>query len=151
MKVAKIIGLVIILGVGIPLIITIWNVAGGKYISKSPSTNSKTQTNQTQNATVRFVTPKSNEQWQQGKTYSVKWSGGGTKVALFLIDKSLESTSESLKIVDRITPLDNSGSYEYTVPTQISGTFKWCLDTDLNNPTNSSEVCSDYFSIGQVQ
>lgn len=98
---------------------------------------------------ISVTAPTAQDTWQAGKTYTIKWTGGNNadKVGLFLYSTALLAPGSpvSASIQDRITPIDNTGLYQYTVPSGVQGKFKWCVD-DLSN-INNTEACSGYFEI----
>ncbi|MBU4299444.1 hypothetical protein KJ636_05385 [Patescibacteria group bacterium] len=92
---------------------------------------------------VIIIAPHANAVWLRSQTYSIVWRGGPAKVGLFLVDKSLETTSASLSQVE-ISMVDNESGYLYTVPQELKpGIYKWCIDGDMARDW----VCTDYFAI----
>lgn len=91
---------------------------------------------------VKIVAPKEGDRWQQGQTYSISWNEGAAKVDLFLHDVAIKAQGESVSIVDRIYGVQNSGNYEYQVPSEMEpGLYTWCISS------NEDYVCSGQFSV----
>lgn len=92
------------------------------YIPATSSQNIPTPT--TASAKLKILFPTKNDLLKPGKTYTLKWSGGSDQIQIFLIDTSLESQGESVATVDRLYGINNSGSYDYTIPSTIKpGTY----------------------------
>lgn len=104
---------------------------------KTDSTSVKTSASSSSDVQITF--PTGGEKLETGKTYTLKWKGGGdSTITIFLIDSSLESKGASVSISDRIYGLKNTGSYDYTLPTRLeSGTYKITI----------GRASSDYFKI----
>lgn len=82
--------------------------------------------------------PTSSDTLTEGQTYTLKWSGGPDPIQIFLINQTLESQGQSIAISDRVYGVKNTGSYSYTVPTNLtSGNYKF----EIGN------MSSDYFQI----
>lgn len=75
---------------------------------------------------IRF--PAAGERLEKGKTYTLQWDGGDDTVSIFLIDSALEKKGASVSISDRIYGIENTGSYNYTVPERLEeGTYKFTI------------------------
>lgn len=77
------------------------------------------------NPSLQIIFPKGGEKLIKGKSYTFKWSGGDSVIAIFLVDSSLESKGASVSLTDRLYGIPNKGSYLYTFPARIqAGTYK---------------------------
>jgi len=82
--------------------------------------------------------PTSSDTLTEGQTYTLKWSGGPDPLQIFLVSQKLESQGQSVATVDKVYGVKNTGSYNYTVPTNLTpGSYKF----EIGNLT------SDYFQI----
>jgi len=91
---------------------------------------------------IQILSPVGGEQWVSGQTYAIHWTGGGGKISIYLIDKSLEPEGGSISKSWTMDGLPNSGSYSFTVPNSLKGTYKFYVSDTLGNYTYSN-----YFSI----
>jgi len=89
--------------------------------------------------TSSITFPTSSDVLIKGKMYTLAWKPSQQgETQIFLIDKAFESKGVSVSIVDRVYHLPDTGSYRYTIPSNIpSGTYKFTIGT----------YTSDYFSI----
>lgn len=94
---------------------------------------------------IKILTPQKDGVWQRGQTYKLEWTGGGEKVNIFLINKQIaEEVGASVSASERLYGLENSGSYEYTVPKVLTeGTYQWHIFDMSGNAIGYS----DYFEI----
>lgn len=87
-------------------------------------------------STGEVIFPTANSSLVKGQTYTLRWSGGGDEktIAIFVIDKSLESQGVSVSAGDRVYDVPNTGTYSYTVlPTLKEGEYKLQIGT-LTSP-----------------
>lgn len=91
---------------------------------------------------MTVISPKEGDVWQAGQAHQILWSGEGEKVSIFLIDQSLEPVGQSAAISWRVDGLDNTGSYEFTVPAELkTGNYKISVSSDVSGSS------SGYFKI----
>lgn len=92
---------------------------------------------QTEKSTFLFPTQK--DTLIKGQTYTLRWHGGPPTIeAMFLINKALQKEGVSVSIADRAYNIKNTGSYQFTVPTNIpDGLYQ----------IEAGPLTSDYFEI----
>ncbi|HVT01235.1 MAG TPA: Ser-Thr-rich GPI-anchored membrane family protein [Patescibacteria group bacterium] len=83
--------------------------------------------------------PKGGETLRKGQTYVIEWQGGPEgDIAIFLQNQAAEKEGVSVSLVDRVYGVNNTGSYNYTIPDNIpNGMYRFQIG-NLN---------SQYFSI----
>lgn len=129
------------------IIVALVLVAAWLWKTKGSQTNLNLQPTPTPTATTstsQVIFPTSSDTLSEGQTYTLKWSGGPNPIQIFLINQSLESQGQSVATSDRVYGIKNTGSYNYTVPTNLTpGSYKF----EIGN------LSSDYFQIasGRVQ
>lgn len=86
-----------------------------------------------------FTFPTSQDTLEKGQTYTLKWSGGPPTIeAMYLVNRALQKEGVSVAIADRAFNVENTGSYEFTIPTNIpSGQYQ----------IQAGTLSSDYFEI----
>lgn len=109
-------------------------VAESVRVSLSPSPTST--------SAIKVISPKSEDIWMVGHTYEIKWTGGSDEVSIYLTDKSLESQSASISKSWSIDNVKNIGSYKFTVPIGLRGTYRFNISDREGN-----YAYSDYFTI----
>ncbi len=90
----------------------------------------------TQGPSGEIIFPTAESTLVKGQTYTLRWSGGGDEktIAIFVVDKSLESQGVSVSAGDRVYDVPNTGMYSYTVlPTLKEGEYKLQIGT-LTSP-----------------
>ncbi len=89
--------------------------------------------NLTQKPGILF--PAENTTLIKGKTYTLAWTGTKpSSIAIFLVNKAFEKEGVSVSLADRVYNVPNTGSYRYTVPTNIpEGAYKFEIGT-LTSP-----------------
>lgn len=100
--------------------------------TKTPMLQQLPTASSTPSTNITITSPTSSTTWQKGQTYQITWTGGGQNniQAIFLINKAAESYGVSVSLADRIYNVPNTGSYTYTVPTNIpTGEYKLEIDT----------------------
>jgi len=109
--------------------------------------NKNVQTSRPQSvnkAEIKITSPLNAESWKAGQPYKITWTGGSSQVTIMLIDKSLESQGASVSKVWSDYNINNTGSYDFKVPDNLNGTFKFYIDDDTGNT-----AYSDYFNISK--
>lgn len=84
----------------------------------------KFESSQTKN---EFLFPTAKDTLVKGGSYTIRWSGGPQTIQqLDLVNRAYEKEGVSVSLVDRFYNLENTGSYEVTIPTQIpTGQYKF--------------------------
>lgn len=110
-------------------------IAGFGKDYESIELSSLEQTQQQQS----FIFPKANDTLEKGKTYTLKWQGGPPTIeAMYLVNRAFQKEGVSVSIADRAFNIQNTGSYEFTIPTNIpSGQYQ----------IQAGSLTSDYFDI----
>jgi len=118
-------------------------VASGKYVGIGDKSDAPFSiVTATTNPSITLLSPAGGEQWQTGKSYQVRWNGGGSYVSLALISQSAESLGSSVSKVWSVENIVNTGSYDFTVPTSLaSGNYRFYISD------KSNYAYSNYFSI----
>jgi hypothetical protein len=97
---------------------------------------------ESKNSQLKVKSPDKMTVWNVGENERVSWTGGASKVSLFLIEASLKTAGTSVSMVERIYNLDNTGEYEFQVPeTYKIGEYQWCFDD------TEEYVCSGNFQM----
>lgn len=106
---------------------------GKEYESIELSTLEESQQEQS------FIFPTSNDTLVKGQTYTLKWTGGPPTIeAMFLVNRALQKEGVSVSIADRAFNIQNTGSYEFTIPTNIpSGQYQ----------IQAGSLTSEYFEV----
>lgn len=90
-------------------------------------------------AMTQVTFPIANDILSPGKTYTLKWQGGGkSPISIFLINKDAQKQGVSVSLFDRIYSIPNTGYYNYTVPQNMpNGLYKFEI----------GDLSSNYFEI----
>lgn len=88
------------------------------------NTDLKFESSQTKN---EFLFPTAKDTLVKGQVYTIRWSGGPQTIQqLDLVNRAYEKEGVSVSLVDRFYNLENTGSYEVTIPTEIPvGQYKF--------------------------
>lgn len=142
------------------VVIIIFLLAGVIYFAahttQSPKPISPTSTTPTgiKSTSGSILFPAGGETLVKGQTYTLKWTGGTGNTQIFLIDTALEGQGESVAISDRVYNIPNSGSYEYTIPKNLSdSTYRFEIGTSTSNPfqISSNKNFTSYCAPNQLQ
>lgn len=89
--------------------------------------------------TQGFTFPTAKDTLVKGQTYTLTWTGGPPTIeAMYLVNRALQKEGVSVSIADRAFNIQNTGSYEFTVPTNIpSGQYQ----------IQAGTLTSDYFEV----
>ncbi|MEN9341988.1 MAG: hypothetical protein RIQ54_244 [Candidatus Parcubacteria bacterium] len=85
---------------------------------------------------MSFIAPVGGERYISGKTYTIRWTGGLSKVSLSLYKRSLQGGSDVA--VWSYNDFDNIGSYEFTVPENLEGLFRFSITDKSGISVNSN-------------
>lgn len=85
---------------------------------------------------MSFIAPVGGERYISGKTYTVRWTGGLSKVSLSLYKRSLQGGNDVA--VWSYNNFDNVGSYEFTVPENLEGLFRFTITDTSGTSANSN-------------
>jgi hypothetical protein len=82
-----------------------------------------------------IISPTTGDVLVKGQTYTLSWTGGDPgETQIFLIDTALESAGVSVSISDRVYHIQNTGSYQYTVPKRLpDGIYKFEIGDQTSN------------------
>ncbi|HVZ67225.1 MAG TPA: Ser-Thr-rich GPI-anchored membrane family protein [Patescibacteria group bacterium] len=85
--------------------------------------------------TGKTIFPRGGETLKKGETYVLEWQGGPKgDIAIFLQNQAMEKDGVSVSLVDRVYGLNNTGSYNYTIPDDIpSGSYRFQIG-NINSP-----------------
>lgn len=128
---------------GVIIVVILIIAAVVLWVKGHPTTVLNNQALPTPQATAsvsndQITFPTSSDTLIEGQTYTLKWSGGSDPVQIFLVSQRLESQGQSVATVDKVYGIKNTGSYNYTVPTNLTpGSYK----LEIGN------LSSDYFQI----
>ncbi len=72
----------------------------------------------------QIIFPAGGETLIPGNSYTLKWEGGGKTISIFLVATASAAKGTSVSIVDRISAVMNTGSYQYSLPKNLrSGNY----------------------------
>ncbi|MBI5733158.1 peptidoglycan-binding protein [Candidatus Jorgensenbacteria bacterium] len=74
---------------------------------------------------IQFYSPAYGEEWRQGHTYKVAWTGGSKRVELTLIDLSIAAASASKSWISG--SFENVGTYPFFVPSNLKGKYQFYI------------------------
>jgi len=86
-----------------------------------------------------FIFPSSNDTLIKGQTYTLRWTGGPPTIEeMYLVNRALAKDGVSISLADRFFNIENTGSFEITIPTNIpSGQYQ----------IQAGSLTSEYFEV----